>query len=131
MKALFLSACMFFPVAAFGARPVAPASSALIDGIDAAGSTSTDSGQYVEGTRAINEGRWSDAVAIFSQVAAARGDHADGALYWKAYAEHKQGKPGQALDTCGSLSANLPAEPLDRGVRRPDHRDPRPYRPAG
>ena len=51
-----------------------------------------DSDLYADGTRAINEGRWSDAIGIFTKVARQGSDHADGALYWKAYAENKQGK---------------------------------------
>jgi hypothetical protein len=58
---------------------------------------------YADGTRAINEGRWSDATAIFSKIATQGGDRADAALYWKAYAENKQGQPDRALETCASL----------------------------
>jgi hypothetical protein len=66
-------------------------------------SDTPDSGAYANGVRAINEGRWPDAVAIFNKILDEAGDHADGALYWKAYAENKQGKGSQALDTCGKL----------------------------
>jgi hypothetical protein len=62
-----------------------------------------DSTLFAEGTRAINESRWSDAVKIFTQVAGQNGAHADGALYWKAYAENKQGQSAQALSSCGQL----------------------------
>ncbi len=31
------------------------------------------------------------------------GEHAEGALYWKAYAENKEGQPANALSTCGEL----------------------------
>ncbi len=70
---------------------------------DPALSDAPDSSLFVEGTRAINEGRWSDAVKIFTQVAGQNGVHADGALYWKAYAENKQGQSAQALSSCGQL----------------------------
>jgi VWFA-related protein len=63
---------------------------------------------YANGTRAINEGRWSDAEAIFTKVASQHGEHADGALYWKAYAENKRGLSSAALDTCGVLRADYP-----------------------
>jgi len=59
---------------------------------------------YAEGTRAINEGRWANAEAIFALVAGRHGDHSDGALYWKAYAENKQGNLKSALATCAELS---------------------------
>lgn len=64
---------------------------------------SADSGAYVQGTRAINDGRWADAVTIFSQVASQAGEHADGAIYWKAYAQNKLGQSNAALETCGGL----------------------------
>jgi len=63
---------------------------------------------FAEGTRAINEGRWTDAVAIFSKIAENKSDHADGALYWKAYAEDKLGHSAAALDSCAALLADYP-----------------------
>ena len=65
--------------------------------------SAADSALYADGTRAIDEGRWADAAAIFARVADQHGEHADGALYWKAYAENKQGNSQQALATCGEL----------------------------
>jgi hypothetical protein len=67
-----------------------------------------DSGLFANGTRAINESRWADAVKIFAQVAAARGEHADGALYWKAYAEDKLGQFKAAQDSCAELRGGYP-----------------------
>lgn len=63
---------------------------------------------FAEGTRAVNEGRWKDAIAIFSQIAEKKTDHADGALYWKAYAENKLGRTGEALASCAALRAAYP-----------------------
>jgi hypothetical protein len=71
-------------------------------------SSAPDSNLYADGTRAINEGRWKDAVAIFAKVAGQRHAHADGALYWKAYAENKQGLTKSALSTCVKLSDSYP-----------------------
>jgi VWFA-related protein len=71
-------------------------------------SSAPDSSLYADGTRAINEGRWNDAVAIFAKVAGQRQAHADGALYWKAYAENKQGLSKSALSTCVELSRTYP-----------------------
>ena len=62
-----------------------------------------DDNAYADGMRAINSSRWADAVAIFSRVAAQGSAHADGALYWKAYAENKQGQGAAALETCSAL----------------------------
>jgi hypothetical protein len=77
---------------------------------DGAGSgMSTPEGrQYADGTRAINDGRWQDAEAIFAKVANGHGEHADGALYWEAYAENKQGHANHALETCTELGREFP-----------------------
>jgi HEAT repeat protein len=58
---------------------------------------------YADGTRAINEARWADAAAIFGKLAGQGGDRADAALYWKAYAENKEGQQARALETCAEL----------------------------
>ena len=79
-----------------------------IDGAPAA-SSAPDSSLYADGTRAINEGRWSDAEAIFTKVAGQHGEHSDGALYWKAYAENKQEQASRALDTCAQLRHDFSA----------------------
>jgi HEAT repeat protein len=63
---------------------------------------------YADGTRAIDENRWPDAVGLFDRVAQMHGEHAEGALYWKAYAENKEGQPANALSTCGELRKGFP-----------------------
>jgi hypothetical protein len=67
-----------------------------------------DSSLYADGTKAIDEGRWSDAVDLFSRAAQQGGDRAEGALYWKAYAENKEGQPARALETCAQLRRTHP-----------------------
>ena len=67
-----------------------------------------DASLYADGTRAINESRWSDAAGLFDRVAQMHGEHAEGALYWKAYAENKGGQPANALSTCGELRKAYP-----------------------
>jgi HEAT repeat protein len=67
-----------------------------------------DASLYADGTRAINESRWSDAAGLFDRVAQMHGEHAEGALYWKAYAENKEGQPANALNTCGELRKTYP-----------------------
>ena len=74
-----------------------------------AAADSEDSALYANGTRAINDGRWDEAIKIFAKVAGEHGSHADGALYWKAYAENKQGQPSHALDTCSGLQRSFPS----------------------
>jgi hypothetical protein len=63
---------------------------------------------YADGTRAVNESRWQDASGLFDRVAKMHGEHAEGALYWKAYAENKEGQSANALSTCGELRKLYP-----------------------
>jgi HEAT repeat protein len=72
------------------------------------GAAADEASLYADGTRAINESRWQDAVSLFSRVAQMRGEHAEGALYWKAYAENKGGQSANALSTCGELRKQYP-----------------------
>jgi hypothetical protein len=105
--AAFLAVLLSTPLihtahAASGQAFAAPVSSAGMEGAPFAASD-PDGSLYAEGTRAINEGRWADAESLFAKVAGQRGEHADGALYWKAYAQNKQGQAKSALDTCIEL----------------------------
>jgi len=61
-----------------------------------------------DGTKAIDQGRWADALRIFTQVASQHGDHADAALYWKAYAENKLGQFKPAANSCSELRSSYP-----------------------
>jgi thioredoxin-like negative regulator of GroEL len=63
---------------------------------------------YGEGTKAMNEGRWGDAEKAFQQVADMRANRADGAVYWEAYVQNKQGQPDRAVATCGRLDSDYP-----------------------
>lgn len=67
-----------------------------------------DNSKFVQGKVAINQSRWTDAVQLFTAVAAQHGDRADAALYWKAYAENEllQSKP--SLAACGELKSSYP-----------------------
>jgi HEAT repeat protein len=64
--------------------------------------------EYADGTRAINEGRWSDAETTFSRIASQGGDRADAAMYWTAYAQNKQGQQARAVETCVNLGHKYP-----------------------
>jgi hypothetical protein len=68
-----------------------------------------DAQQYADGKKAIHESRWGDAIKIFDRVAAGGGDHAAGAMYWKAYAQNKTGQPDAAISTCGELRTQFVA----------------------
>ena len=80
---------------------------AEVEGV-AGGMDSPENQMYADGTRAINEGRWADAQGIFSKIASEHGEHSDGALYWKAYAENKMGQAKLALETCTVLKSSFP-----------------------
>jgi len=71
-------------------------------------SADKDAALYSDGTRAINEGRWSDAVDLFNKVVQQHGQRAEGALYWRAYAENKEGQPARAISTCAGLRHTYP-----------------------
>jgi HEAT repeat protein len=63
---------------------------------------------YNDGQTALNESRWSDAVAKFDQVIRAKGARADAATYWKAFSQNKLGRPDDALRTIGELRQQFP-----------------------
>jgi hypothetical protein len=110
--AVLLTGAVCVPLAGTGQAFSGAAPSAGLagePGAELAASNAPDSGMFAEGTRAINEGRWADAQAIFSKVAAKQSDHADGALYWKAYAENKLGQSAMAITTCADLEREHPA----------------------
>ena len=84
----------------------APGASGQAAGADS--SQAPDSSEFAEGTRAINQGHWADAVRLFAGVAAQNGEHADAALYWKAYAEDKLGQFKPSQETCANCAAVIP-----------------------
>jgi HEAT repeat protein len=65
-------------------------------------------GIYDRGSKALDERRWDAAVELFGEVARLRSSKADGALYWKAYAQTKQGQRAEALATLESLRKSYP-----------------------
>lgn len=69
---------------------------------------------YSEGTKAMDEQRWSDAVTSFDRVAAAKGQHSDASLYWKAYSLNKLGRKDESLATCETLSKQQPSSRWNR-----------------
>lgn len=65
-------------------------------------------GNYERGTSALDRNQWDRAVEAFNRVIEAGGTRADGALYWKAYAQNKQGLQSEALSTLAQLSKSYP-----------------------
>jgi hypothetical protein len=63
---------------------------------------------YEEGTDAIDEEQWDEAVRTFARVAEMKGSRADGAVYWSAYALEKLGRKAEALKTIDGLKKAYP-----------------------
>ncbi len=91
-----------------------PGATAGMEGIAPTGagtavpSDTAETSRFAEGTKAIDANHWADAVKIFTEVANQHGDHADGALYWKAYAENKLGEAKPAQAACAELRKDYP-----------------------
>src|SRR5262245_2642679 len=60
---------------------------------------------YKSGTTAMNAEQWQTAIDQFSQI---RGSKADGATYWKAYAQNKLGQRAAALETIALFTKQYP-----------------------
>jgi HEAT repeat protein len=63
---------------------------------------------YREGQEAIDEGRWQRAVDRFTQLAQAKGNRTDAALYWRAYALDRLGQKADALAAAAELIKGYP-----------------------
>lgn len=63
---------------------------------------------YRNGVRNLDKREWEDAIKYFDRVINAKGDRADGALYWKAYAEYKRGEREKAVATLADLRKSFP-----------------------
>ena len=63
---------------------------------------------YDEGTDALDEHDWQRAARTFSRVAEMKLEHADAALYWRAYSLAKLGQRGEAAATLLALQKSYP-----------------------
>jgi tetratricopeptide (TPR) repeat protein len=68
-----------------------------------------ESDLYEDGTDAIDEGEWEEAIDKFTRVAEMKGNRADGALYWTAYALHKLNRRAEAIKTIDVLKKKHPS----------------------
>ena len=64
--------------------------------------------QYDAGQSSLDAGRWDNAIQHFDAVIDMKGTKADGALYWKAYAQNKLGQKPESLATIASLQKDYP-----------------------
>src|SRR5690348_7532727 len=63
---------------------------------------------YAAGKNAMYAGDWQKMLDSYSQVAKAGGAHADEALYWQAYAQHKLGRAADALNSIAQFKRQYP-----------------------
>ncbi len=63
---------------------------------------------YKEGTSALDRSDWDAAIKAFGEVARQKGERADAALYWQAYAFNKSGRREDALKTLAALKSAYP-----------------------
>ena len=91
--------------------------------------------RYDRGTEALDEERWDGAIEAFAAVAGMEGRRADAGLYWKAYAQHKAGRPAEALATLAQLRKSAPqskylkeADNLEQEIRQASGQPPAPER---
>ncbi len=63
---------------------------------------------YDQGQSALDSARWERAVSNFDRVIELKGNKADAALYWKAYAQNKLGQRPEALATINALAKEYP-----------------------
>jgi hypothetical protein len=80
---------------------------------------------YNAGQEALEEDRWDRAIDRFRRCAELKGAHADGALYWQAYAHSRLGDRPAALSTIAQLLKAYPesgyvkqAQALEQDLRR-------------
>jgi tetratricopeptide (TPR) repeat protein len=63
---------------------------------------------YGKGTTALDQTRYEKALQAFAEAAAMKGSRADGALYWKAFAEYKQAALQTALQSLEQMQKSFP-----------------------
>ena len=69
-------------------------------------SESGASDYYQKGQKAMDNGDWKKAIKYFDEMANNSDNHADAALYWKAYSEFRAGKNSAANRSLKNLFRN-------------------------
>jgi hypothetical protein len=75
---------------------------------------SPEDAPYTEGTKAMNEQRWQDAVSAFDKVIEAKSKRVDAAIYWKAYSLRKLGNVPAAKANCDQLRVQFKGSAWNR-----------------
>ena len=63
---------------------------------------------YADGTKALNDNAWSQAVDKFDEVIKLKSSRTDAAMYWKAYALNKSGRTQDAINSIETLKSQFP-----------------------
>ncbi|HUL74285.1 MAG TPA: HEAT repeat domain-containing protein [Vicinamibacterales bacterium] len=86
----------------------------------------SESSTYSSGLSLLGQRQFDQAIVRFDRTISQKGTHADGALYWKAFAQYKLGKGQDALETIGTLRKDYPqsrylndAKVLEADVKKP------------
>jgi tetratricopeptide (TPR) repeat protein len=92
----------------------------------AMGPQDAESSSYNSGLSLLQSRQYDQAVIRFDRAIAQKGAHADGAWYWKAFAQYKAGKTEDAIASINSLRKDYPqsryledAKKLEADVRKP------------
>lgn len=72
---------------------------------------------YARGTAALDRGEFDAAATAFAEAAALKGERADGALYWSAYAHNKRGRRDEAMKALAELRSTYPKSRWLRDAR--------------
>jgi hypothetical protein len=72
---------------------------------------------YTRATAALDRGEFDAAATAFAEAAALKGERADSALYWSAYAHNKRGRRDEALKAISELRASYPKSRWLRDAR--------------
>lgn len=72
------------------------------------GDTRESDRNYRRGIKALDANKFSDAIQEFDGEIAGKGARADGAYYWKAYAQNRLGRRAEALATIAELRKQFP-----------------------
>ncbi|MDQ3070481.1 MAG: HEAT repeat domain-containing protein [Acidobacteriota bacterium] len=84
-----------------------------------------ESSYYETGRAALDRRNWTEAITRFEQVLQLKGTRADAAMYWKAYAQARNGQRAEAATTINAMQQAYPqsrylndAKALDVELRR-------------
>lgn len=72
---------------------------------------------YEEGREALDEDRYERAERNFAKLADLNGPQTDAALYWKAYAENRQGKRDTAIATITDFKRRFPQSRWQKDIK--------------